>query len=295
MNNLKDFFHFSHTERRGIVSLLIILFLLIISPLFFKYFKDQKPTDFSAFDKEIIAFENSKVPQNDTIQSNQTFLHQQKNKITPFEFDPNNLPDEKWKALGLNDKQIKVIKNYEAKGGKFYKKEYLKKIYSIKSEEYSLLEPYIRIADNDKKNFKKFENKVELIPVIEINSADSMELLKIKGISPWLAKGIIKYRNLLGGFANKEQLLEVYNLDSVKYFRIEKSITVNKSLIKKINLNSATFRQLNNHPYIKYEIASLIVNYRQKHGNFKTLDELKTLGKTVNDHYEKLTPYFFLN
>jgi len=288
MNSLKDFFHFSQTERRGIIALLIILFLLIISPLFFSYFKDDKPTDFSAFEKEIIAFENSRVIEKDSIHSGQTDLPNPKNKIIPFEFDPNNLPDEKWKALGLNNKQIKVIKNYEAKGGKFYKKEDLKKIYSIKSEEYSLLEPFIRIADNNRK-------KVELTSVIEINSADSMELLKIKGISPWLAKGIIKYRNLLGGFANKEQLLEVYHLDSAKYIRIEKFITVNKSLIKKINLNSATFGQLNNHPYIKYEIASLIVNYRQKHGDFKTLDELRNLGKTINDHYEKLAPYFFLN
>ena len=30
-----------------------------------------------------------------------------------FPFDPNGLPAESWKRLGLKDWQIKIIKNYE--------------------------------------------------------------------------------------------------------------------------------------------------------------------------------------
>ena len=89
MNNLKDFFHFSQTERRGIIALLIILFLLIISPLFFKYFKNDKPTDFSGFEKEIIAFENSRIIEKDSINSSQVILHQQKNIFYVFYINTN--------------------------------------------------------------------------------------------------------------------------------------------------------------------------------------------------------------
>ena len=62
-----------------------------------------------------------------------------------FYFDPNVLPFEGWKKLGIREKTIGTIQNYLHKGGHFSKPEDLKKIYGIRADEYKRLEPYIRI------------------------------------------------------------------------------------------------------------------------------------------------------
>ena len=292
MSRFKDYFTFNHAERRGIFALSIILFLIIISPFVFRYFYKDKPVDFSGFEKDIAAFEKTHAEDSDSL--NKT----SKNKsFVLFDFDPNNLSEEQWKSLGLSDRQIKVIKNFESKGGKFYKKEDLKKIYSITNKDYIRLEPFIKIAGSDSLKNKKYNsfNKKKIAEYIEINAADTLSLLKIKGISPWLARNIIKYRSLLGGFWQKKQLLEVYHLDTAKYLWIADYLKVDTNLVKKININNATFRQLNYHPYIKYDLASFIINYRQKHGRFKSIDELKKESKIPAENFEKVRHYLSVN
>ena len=282
MSRFKDYFTFSHAERRGIFALSVILFMIILSPFVFRYLKKDKPVDFSGFEKDIAAFEKTHADDSESLSKIKI-----DKSIVLFDFDPNHLPDEQWKALGLSDRRIKVIKNYESKGGKFYKKEDLKKIYSITIEDYIRLEPFIKINGVEDFTIIRTDsfNKKKIIEYIEINAADTLSLLKIKGISPWLARNIIKYRSLLGGFWRKEQLLEVYHLDTAKYLWIADYLKVDTNLVKKININNATFRQLNYHPYIKYDLASFIINYRQKHGRFKDIDELKKESKMPSDKY----------
>ena len=109
------------------------------------YFFKENDVDFSAFEKEVREFEENQKRISDSINSSRNYFKSDISKLQPFPFDPNNLPEDKWKEIGLTDRQIKIIKNYEAKGGRFYNKNDLKKIYGISTEEYEVLEPYIRI------------------------------------------------------------------------------------------------------------------------------------------------------
>ena len=129
---IKDYFAFSKSERNGIIVLLLILLLIIIAPFLFPYFIKEEAPDMSAFKKEIDAFEKS-LKKNDAADFHDTSYARTFDysdidkssaelKLHPFLFDPNGLPEEKWKEMGMTDKQIKTIKNYEAKGGKFYNK-----------------------------------------------------------------------------------------------------------------------------------------------------------------------------
>ena len=58
---------------------------------------------------------------------------EEKEPVELFTFNPNTLETEGWRKLGLSERQAKTIMNYRSKGGRFYKKEDLKKIY-IKSK-----------------------------------------------------------------------------------------------------------------------------------------------------------------
>ena len=106
----RNYFTFNKRERNGVFVLLLIIILLLVylnvSHLFYK----KQPVDFSAFEKEI-----KELNEVNPLQTNESYRTQEQ----LFEFNPNNLTAEKWKLLGLSEKQIAVIKNYESKGGKF--------------------------------------------------------------------------------------------------------------------------------------------------------------------------------
>ena len=133
------------------------------------------------------------------------------------------------------DKQIKSILNYRQKGGQFRIKKDFAKIYTISKEEFSVLEPYIQLPDELKKNDKNYSatsTKNEEIRV-EINSADTAELKKVRGIGPTFALRIVNYRTRLHGFSNINQLKEIKGIDSAKFAQISPYLFVNPYLIQK--------------------------------------------------------------
>jgi DNA uptake protein ComE-like DNA-binding protein len=128
------------------------------------------------------------------------------------------------------------------------------------------------------------------VSIVDINTADSLALLDVKGIGPTFASRIIKYRNLLGGFVKKEQLLEVYGFDKEKYDGIKNQVKVaGQHTI--INLNTATFKELSRHPYIKYNLTKAIFALKNKLGTFKAVDDIKQIDLVTAELYNKLAPY----
>ena len=128
----KDYLSFSKRERRGITALVLIIFSQIIVLVYLAYFpSNESAQDFSQFKKDIDAFYASTSTEDDSLNTNDRQSEQPdkkipdltKVKIELFAFNPNNLATEDWQRLGFSDKQIKVIKHYEEKGGKFYSKE----------------------------------------------------------------------------------------------------------------------------------------------------------------------------
>ena len=302
----RDYFTFNRREKRGVLILLAFILLLIIYLSFPDLFSPDEKYDFSEFDKQVAEIDKAKQKNTADSLDDSKFTYDQNDYKLPqksnsckkqelFNFNPNNLPYADWLRLGLTAKQITTIKNYESKGGKFRKKEDVKKMYCISSDMYSSLEPYIQIPQdsNQTNNFKKeaySKPKIEKL-MIELNIADTSELDKLKGIGSSFAKRIVKYRDLLGGFVRKEQLLEVYGFDQEKYDGLSGNVSVDVALTKKININSATVEDMKKHPYIKYNLANLIVNYRKQHGNYKSVEDIKKLDLVTEELYLKLAPY----
>lgn len=109
------------------------------------------------------------------------------------------------------------------------------------------------------------EEVPERIPV-EINSADSLMLLGLYGIGPVFSSRIIRYRELLGGYYEVRQLLEVYGMDSVRLQGFASDIRIDTSQIRRINLRTVTFRDLLRHPYTDYDMVRAFVRFRDQQG-----------------------------
>ncbi len=248
--------------------------------------KFYKPEDFKKIygisDNLFNKLKNYIITDNDSVKTNN---YNKKQKL--FYFDPNTASKAKLKKLGFNKYQIKTLIKYRSKGGKFYKPKDLLKIYNIKKSFYNKIKFFINI-DNPKP-LNKVKNKTT--EIIEINSADINQLTKIHGIGKSFANRIIKYRKLLGGYYNKNQLLEVYGLNKEKLSEISNQIKIDTLQIKKININSADFKTILRHPYFNKSQTKKLLDYRKFTKKIKKGKELIKNNVLTKSEYKKLHPY----
>ena len=294
-SSIRSYFSFSKKELNGIFFLFLLILIILASPWFYRKLSKEQVYDLEKFKLEAAYFKNSEI---------KVFKSNRKKEAVAavyFEFDPNSIGQKEWQKLGFSIKQIRVINNYVSKGGKFYKKEDLKKIYSISETQYALVEPYIRITAayipfksvKDEKVSKSVSSNNRIpVPLIELNLADSLSLLTVRGIGPSFASRIIRFRDRLGGFYTKEQLKEVYGLDSLKYSQIQDQVSIDARLIQKIDLNTANFEQLKKHPYLTYKQMNAIIQYRQQHGYFQSIEDLNKVAILNKEIIRKIESYF---
>jgi DNA uptake protein ComE-like DNA-binding protein len=137
---------------------------------------------------------------------------------------------------------------------------------------------------------KAISSKALVQKPVKLNSADTTELKSLPGIGSFFAKNIVDYRNKLGGFIEKEQLLEVYAFDSTRMSNIENFIIIDSIELRKVDVNNDDFKTILRHPYIEYEDVKKIVNYRESKGMIKNWEQyLKVVGREDVD--ERLERY----
>jgi competence ComEA-like helix-hairpin-helix protein len=129
---------------------------------------------------------------------------------------------------------------------------------------------------------------------VELNAADTFELQRLRGIGPSFARRIVSYRSRLGGFIAKEQLMEVFGMDTARYEQITAYIRVCKDSLKPIDLNKVTFKALLKHPYFPFEVTKNIMLYRQKNKTFKSLEELLKIPGINDSLYSRMKVYLSL-
>ena len=299
---IRKYFGFSYKEINGFLIVILILVVVIIAPFLFDIL--YKPTQvLSSSEKQkfdsITSLLEKINTNNVTTSSKSSTLNIVEKKL--FYFDPNQITQEQFQQLGLKEFIAKRIINYRAKGGHFKKKEDILKIYDFPKKLYVELEPYIQIKKNEnqkllsefenKNQEKKFEKKaIQKLTNFDLNTADTTKLKLINGIGTGYAKRIVKYRDALGGFYDSNQVREVYGLPPATSDELLKYAFI-KAVVKKINVNSATINDLDKHPYISYKLASLIVNYRTQHGNFKSVEDLNHIKALDKDILSKFAPY----
>lgn len=142
-----------------------------------------------------------------------------------------------------------------------------------------------------KDSFSKYERPIKEKVLVEINSADTAELKKLKGIGSAFARRISKYRDLLGGYVSKEQLMEVYGFDKQKYDLVLPEITIDPAAVKKININTASPEEMKSHPYVRWKLANVITAYRKNHGPFSSVESIRNIDLVNDSVFAKLAPY----
>ncbi len=206
-------------------------------------------------------------------------------------FNPNTIDSFALVDMGLREGLIKVWLNYRQAGGYFYEAKDLHKLYGIKADEVQQLLPYVVIPVErvHYDSVSAVSLSEELFP-IEINSSDTNLLMKVKGIGRVFSRRIVAYRELLGGYYRKNQLLEVYGMKPDYYEQIVSQIRVDTAFVVRLRINKVSEKELYRHPYISFKQAKAICRYRYERGYWDEAG-LKSADLFDAEQLEKLLPY----
>lgn len=148
------------------------------------------------------------------------------------------------------------------------------------------------VSTHDSPKYKPYTKRTEREVMLELNSADTLQLQELRGIGPGFARRIVKYREKLGGYYAVEQLMEVYGFTEALYKQVARNVTVDASKIKKLDVNNLGIAELKRHPYISFYEAKAIVEYRNSKASthIDTIDELANLPD-LKENWEVIKIY----
>ncbi|MGI6323204.1 MAG: helix-hairpin-helix domain-containing protein [Bacteroidales bacterium] len=127
--------------------------------------------------------------------------------------------------------------------------------------------------------------------ILELNTCDSASLESLPGLGPVLSARIIKYRNLLGGYASVDQLKEVYGLSEDTYNLVSGFLRADPALVRKIQINNADYKQLIRMPYLERSEISAILKYKELMQKINNIDELIENKIITIEKAAKISPY----
>lgn len=299
-NFLKQYHVFTASERKGIVALSMVLLLLIAVLMALKFYEPEEKNDFSALDSVVKQFEQLQKDDSMNRTKRNTSVDTAvivSESLVLFRFNPNTLADSLWIKLGISERQLKTIRNFQSKGGHFRTRYDFNKLYTLTDKQREQLWPFIDLPDSivypkrDTTHTKHASSKQEKeIHPLYINIADAEDWQQLPYIGEGRAAAIVSYREKLGGFVDVNQLLEIKILNDTILDAIRPYLRTDAQRIRKININIGSAYDLR-HPYLEPSLAKVIVNYRKVHGDYKDVEEIKKLGIMKNEDYERLVPY----
>lgn len=301
---IRDFFGFSRAQVNAFLLLLPLMAIAIFSEPVYHWWISTRPRDFTRdramLDSMICVWEKD-IPDSISSYTKRFGRREQEpahRKNGFFRFDPNMMSEADMASLGFSAALSARIAHYREKGGKFRVRSDLRKMYGIDPAFYDALYPYIKLPDSVAK--KTAERKLLAVEKeseknnlpFDLNVADTAQLKKIRGIGEKLSMRIIRYRDALGGFVSKDQVAEIYGLDSVVVNRLLKSSFLAENYTpRRININKATEQELSVHPYLSVSAAKGIVSYRFQHGDLGSVQDLRKIPVLDDKTIQKITPY----
>jgi DNA uptake protein ComE-like DNA-binding protein len=278
----RDINSYTQGQKRA----LILIWTLIVASIVFSFLQKtyfQTVASPPVFDSTLTQWAKERMqkqPNQETLEIRQTF-------------DPNTDSLEKLMEAGIPERIANNIIKLRKAGKKYTAPEDLRTIYGITDTIYSQMLPYIQITSADKKEIvrkKKEESNINftLKEKFDPNNTTLEQLIKI-GFPEKLANTIHNYRKHGGKFEKPMDMLRVYSIDSVIYAQIEPFIDIPapkvvKVDIEKVELNTATARELSKAITEETTICFKVINYRNRLGGFisyNQIDEIEDISEVI--------------
>ena len=293
MNIFKSHFWYHKSQRNGIF-ILIILIVIFQSIIVFVDFssKDKLSTDTA----KVLAFHY----QIDSLSK----ISIENRRLKIFPFNPNYITDYKGSQLGMSLVEIDKLLAFRKTGKFINSKKEFQNITTISDSLLNNISPYFKFPEwvvkrnqnielSTSRDIRSFAKKSKyILTSTDINIASKEDLKTINGIGEKLSDRIIKYRSKLQGFSTPNQLYEVWGLGAEVVGKLLLVFKVVKlPNIQKINVNTASFRELLKNPYIDYELCKKIFDYKDEVAELQDVSELKNIIGFPLELYDRIVLY----
>jgi competence protein ComEA len=314
--NFNYFFRYTRSERNGLFGITILTCMFWGLPQTYPFFsKKLNKTDDNntILFRELIALEaratrdNLMFPNDSSVQN-------------LFSFNPNTADMETLTTLGLAPKVALTLVHFREKGGIFFQKEDLKKIYGLKTEDYERLESCIDLETtnlNIPQGIQDVCQKSYVMTPFNPNTVSSKTLL-LMGMDAKTVKVLSKFRHKNGKFYKKEDLKKIYGLSATEYERFAPYIQISDNqgfrgvdATTSSSVSNAKYSKKTNHNVIDVNKASLtdflelrgigttfavrILQRRKALGGFIRIAQIKEVFGMSDSTYHKILPQLRLS
>ncbi|MCA8831521.1 ComEA family DNA-binding protein [Hymenobacter pini] len=318
---MRRYFGFSRRETSGLVVLLALVLLWLFLPTLLRpalpqYNPASDQRQLNQWAAELAARRTTQPPFVSRYPRRSYASRNRVPQVALAPFNPNSFSALDWQARGLPAWLAERLVKYKNAVGGFRAKEQIRKAYGLSDTTYARLAPYMQLPDQlparspdsytrnqpgrygEQKPFEtmpgRFTRKPTRLAAFDVNTADTAQLMQIRGIGRGYARRVVEYRQRLGGFLAEDQLTEIYALrdapdlvDSLrKYTFVAPGFAPTL-----VDVNNASFDVLQAHPYVGKRLARVLVAFRQQHGPFRQATDLRQIRVLDEATFVKLQPY----
>ncbi|RSK51372.1 ComEA family DNA-binding protein [Hymenobacter rigui] len=325
---LRRYFGFSRRETSGFVLLLLLMVLwlwlpTLLRPALPQYNPAADQQQLNQWAAELAARRTTRPRSTSRYPKRAYAARTRVPQVALAPFNPNAFTALDWQARGLPVWLAERLVKYRTAVGGFKAKEQIRKAYGLSDTTYARLAPYIQLPEQlppheagtyartqpgqypnrypDRKPFEatpgRFARKPTRLAAFDVNTADTTQLMQIRGIGRGYARRVVEYRQRLGGFLREDQLAEIYALrdapdlvDSLRKY----TFVAPGFAPAFIDVNNGSFEELQAHPYVGKRLARVLVAFRQQHGPFRQPADLRQIRVLDEATLEKLQPYLML-
>ncbi|WP_407277431.1 helix-hairpin-helix domain-containing protein [Tenacibaculum maritimum] len=301
MKTLKSHFrHYNKRQRNGVFFLILII--VVLEVLYFSIdFSSGKLEEIDT--RDLIAFQR----EIDSLRE----IEKEKRKPKKYSFNPSYITDFKAYKLGMKTEEVDRWLKFRKENQFVNSAKEFQKVTKIPDSLLRELAPLFKFPDwvlrkkrralirskSTALRGKRIKNHLENSVVVKgLNDVVAMDLETVRGVERKIAERIIKYRKRLKGFTYASQLYEVWGLKKEiadKILEVFKIVTVPS--IKKVNVNTATFKEVLKNPYVNYELCKRIFAYREEVAELEKISELKNIEGFPIEKYDRIILYLEAN
>lgn len=255
----------------------------------------QYKSSWSNQKKQNTNFENSKKAERFKSKYKKKSFTQKESKRLTFKFDPNTISQDSLELLGFKKWVANNWVKFRSTGKKYHSTKDIYSIYGVDTSLVNQLNEFIEYPNYQKNAQAKdvkpsFVHSVETIKKVDLNNCDKEDLKAVPGIGPVFAGRILKFKEILGGYSEIDQLKNVYGITDSTY-QIIKDYMELKTPPSQIMINVADKDVLGQHYMIGYKNAKLIISYRVQHGPFVNAEDFNKLMGLTMEEKQKIIPY----
>ena len=280
MKTIKSHFEIHSRFRNGILLLAILIFLLLIA----LYFYPSSVNSSNNFE-ELATFQT----QIDSLKR-EAIKKKKSYKLRPF--NPNFITDYKGYVLGMSTEELDKLYAYRKENKWVNSISDFKKVTGISDSLLKVISPlfkfpdWVRNSTNYKPHNKQKYPEKSFAQKEDLNDVTSLELQEKIGVPDFIAARILKHRAKLNGFISDIQLRDVVGLYDNQRKKILSLYTVKTDKeFEKINVNTASVKELMEVPYFDFETALEIKDFVELN---KGILDFKELGKIEGFSIEKI-------